>query len=96
MPQHGWWQAGSWNFACDQCGLVFKSSEGILRWDGAYVDAACWEPRHPQDFVKAIKDDQTTPWARPWGAGSGGDAGLAGGSALGEVTIGEDPPLGGP
>lgn len=25
----------------------------------------CWEPRHPQDFVRGVKDKQTPPWVRP-------------------------------
>jgi hypothetical protein len=29
------------------------------------VHDGCWEPRHPQDFVKARVDHQTVPWARP-------------------------------
>jgi hypothetical protein len=24
-----------------------------------------WEPRHPQDFVKGVRDDQRVPWVRP-------------------------------
>lgn len=28
----------------------------------------CWEPRHPQDFVRGVKDKQTPPWVRPEGA----------------------------
>jgi hypothetical protein len=26
---------------------------------------ACWEPRHPQDFVRVKVDHQTPPWTRP-------------------------------
>lgn len=24
----------------------------------------CFETRHPQDFVRGVKDDQTVPWTR--------------------------------
>jgi len=27
---------------------------------------SCWEPRQPQDFVKAIPDNMSVPWSRPW------------------------------
>lgn len=29
------------------------------------VCEADWEPRHPQDFVKGVPDDQAPPWSRP-------------------------------
>lgn len=25
----------------------------------------CWEPRHPQDFLRARKENNTLPWTRP-------------------------------
>ena len=37
-------------------------------WNGLIVLDRFWEPRHPQDFVKGVKDDQTVPEARPWDA----------------------------
>lgn len=94
MPNHNYYAPGLFNFVCDECGLVFKSSEGILRWDGAWVDARCFETRQPQDFVRAVPDNQSTPWARPrafvFMSVPVPD------SALGEVALGEAPALGGP
>jgi len=30
------------------------------------VDDACWEPRQPQDFLRAIKETSNIlPWTRP-------------------------------
>ena len=30
------------------------------------VDDACWEPRQPQDFLRAVKETSNTlPWTRP-------------------------------
>lgn len=26
---------------------------------------SCWEPRHPQEFVRAKEDKQSVPWSRP-------------------------------
>lgn len=37
-----------------------------MTWDNLFVCSdTCWEPRHPQDFVKAVVDDQTVPISRP-------------------------------
>lgn len=49
---------------CDQCGRVFKSSQMQLRWDGAWVDRACFEIRQPQDYVKAVPDYQAAQVVR--------------------------------
>lgn len=74
MPQHNFFLGNQWNVQCDQCGRVFKSSNIKLRWDGAQVCRNCWEPRHPQDFVKAVKDDPSVPFARPMKYDFYGDA----------------------
>jgi hypothetical protein len=66
MPQHTYYVMGQWNVACDVCGRVFKSAHIKTRWDNARVCSACWEPRHPQDFVKAITDNPSVPFARKW------------------------------
>jgi hypothetical protein len=61
---------GDSNSICDCCGFKFKSSQLRKRWDGAMVCKADYEPRHPQDFVKArsernnVKDAR--PGAEPW------------------------------
>jgi len=55
---------GDWNAICDQCGFKFKASELRKRWDGFMVCEPDWEPRHPQDFVRAVKDEQKVPWTR--------------------------------
>jgi hypothetical protein len=55
-----------WNVICDVCGFQFKSDELTKRWDGLMVDKDCWEPRHPQDLLKAKPDDQSVPWSAPF------------------------------
>jgi len=61
----GWlFKSGEYNFTCDSCGQKLKSSKGKKRWDGFMVCQACWEPRHPQDFLRARKDNIAIPWAR--------------------------------
>lgn len=44
---------GDANSICDCCGFKFKLSQLRKRWDGAMVCSADWEPRHPQDSIKA-------------------------------------------
>jgi len=55
-----------WNAYCDSCGFKFKSDQLVKRWDGMMVDRACWEPRQPQDFLRAVKETSNIlPWTRP-------------------------------
>jgi len=55
---------GQWKVNCDQCGATFKSSALRKQWNGLYTCNKCWEPRHPQDFVRAVKDGSPPPWTR--------------------------------
>lgn len=56
---------GDWNAICDVCGWKYKASDLRRRWDNLMVCAKDWEPRHPQDFIRAIPDMQAVPWTRP-------------------------------
>ena len=57
---------GDWNVICDRCGMKRKASECRITWDNLFVcRTTCWMPRHPQDFVEGVADDQTVPIARP-------------------------------
>lgn len=56
---------GTYNVICDTCGLKFKANQLRFTWDGYYVCAKCWEPRHPQDLVRGKYDKMTVPIARP-------------------------------
>lgn len=61
---------GQWNVVCDRCGTYQKSGDVTKTWDGLIVckpeiKRGCFEPRHPQDFVRAVKDDQSVPFTRP-------------------------------
>lgn len=64
MTRKGKWP-GTWATICDRCGFRFPSNELKPEWTGLMVCGQCWEPRHPQDFVKAIPDEQAPPWTRP-------------------------------
>lgn len=66
MGSADYYKPGDYNVECDLCGRKRKASECRLTWQNFFVCAdTCWEPRHPQDFVKGRIDDQTVPIARP-------------------------------
>lgn len=65
MPNTKYFEGGTWNGTCDICGLAFKFNQLLKCWDGSYRDAACFETRHPQDFVRAVRDNPAVPIARP-------------------------------
>jgi hypothetical protein len=56
---------GEWNAICDQCGGKFKASQLLLQWDNARVCEGCYDPRHPQEFVRPVTDPSPVPWTRP-------------------------------
>lgn len=58
------WKRGQWWAVCDVCGFEFLSGKLKKRWDGLMVDDACFETRHPQEFVRSVKES-TIPWSRP-------------------------------
>lgn len=60
----------SWNVICDRCGFKYKSTQLRQEWTGLRTchgggTNGCWEPRHPQEFVRGTADRQTPPWTRP-------------------------------
>ena len=56
---------GGYNVICDVCGLKYKASDLLKRWDGAMVCKWDWEPRHPQEFIRAKNDTTKLPFIRP-------------------------------
>ena len=60
-----WLQLGDWNAICDVCGLKYKATELRERWDGLRTCFSCWEPRHPQELIRPVPDQQPLPWTRP-------------------------------
>lgn len=56
---------GDWKAVCDICGQVYLGSQLKQRWDGYKVCPKDWEPRNPQDFVRAIPDTIAPPYTRP-------------------------------
>ncbi len=62
----GWqYKSGDWYVSCDVCSKQIYASESKKRWDGFIVCADDWEPRHPQDFLKARLDKISVPFSRP-------------------------------
>ena len=60
-----YYKHGDYNVICDHSGWKVKRSECRLQWNGLLVRKDLWEPRHPQDFVRASTDDQSVDIARP-------------------------------
>jgi hypothetical protein len=56
---------GTYNAICDRCGAKFKATDLLETWDGLMVCRRDWEPRHPQDYVRARKESAALPWVRP-------------------------------
>lgn len=55
---------GDWNVRCDRCGKKIKGSTARQTWQGYQVCPEHWEPRHPQDFVRSIKEHPTPEFVR--------------------------------
>lgn len=65
MPHADFLRLGDWNAVCSMCNGKFKASELKKHWQGMYRCVKCWEPRHPQDFVRSVPDNPTPPWVQP-------------------------------
>lgn len=56
---------GDWNVACSMCGRKRKASQMVRNWQGMWRCPEHNEPRQPQDFVRAVPDVQSVPFAQP-------------------------------
>lgn len=65
MGYADYYAPGDYNVICDVSGRKLKVSRAKRRWDNALVHPDHWEPRHPQDYVKGVKDDQAVQISRP-------------------------------
>lgn len=50
---------------CDRCGFRKRRSETRKEYTGLIVCGPCYDPRHPQEFVRGVKDKQSFPDPRP-------------------------------
>lgn len=64
-PRNAGFTPGDHWMVCDVCGCDRRYSQMRRRWDNLWVCADDWEPRHPQDFLKAREDDSAPPVTRP-------------------------------
>ena len=64
MGRADYLKLGSWNASCDRCGRKRKGDELKKTWNNLWVCPEHWEPRHPQDFVKAVRENPTPPFTR--------------------------------
>ena len=95
---NNYYKRGDWSAICDVCGFKFKASEMRKTWKGLYVCHDDYEPRQPQDFLRARTDKQSVPWARPepedafvdvcyiWGSSGYAGLGVAGCMVAGDNT----------
>jgi hypothetical protein len=66
MGQADYYKKGDFNRICDRCGVKVKASETRKEWTGWIVcKKDCWEPRHPQEFVRGKRDNQRVQNPRP-------------------------------
>lgn len=56
---------GNYYVWCDRTGFKVPANETMREWDGKIVWRHVYEPRHPQDFVRGVREDNTVPFARP-------------------------------
>lgn len=59
------YKKGDVKAVCDVCGQRYLMSKLKKRWDGLMVCNTDFEPRQPQDFVRAKVDIQAPPVIRP-------------------------------
>ena len=59
---------GRYKMICDYSGFVGYNDEMVRTWNGLYVlrrFVGSESQRHPQDFVRAVPDNQLVPNPRP-------------------------------
>lgn len=66
MGQADYLKLGSHNAICDGCGFKFKAEDLRMDWRGLMLCAnRCWDPRHPQEFLRGVPDNPSVENARP-------------------------------
>ena len=61
------WELGKWLVICERCARKRVSDEVAKEpWTNLMVcKDTCWEPRHPQEFIRAKPDPQGVPFTSP-------------------------------
>lgn len=65
MGRADYYKSGDWNGICQTCGKKYKYSQLKTQWDGIIACPKCFDYRHPQEFVRAIPDNQSVPDSSP-------------------------------
>ena len=81
------YKPGDYLVICDRTGMTRYRSECRYEWNGLLVWEKAWEPRHPQDFVQGVADDQSVPDARPDIPSTIGQTTVKVTGAFGDTTI---------
>lgn len=50
------YRKGDNNLICDRTGFKIKASDSRKEWNGLVVHKDEWEERHPQDYVRGVKE----------------------------------------
>lgn len=50
---------------CDRCGVEYPLIKLRKEWTGLKVCPQCYDPRHPQEYVRGKPDRQAVPEPRP-------------------------------
>ncbi len=58
---------GNYNIICDRTGFKIKASNAKKEWQNLIVRRDSFELRHPQDFVRGVRDNPGVRNARPRG-----------------------------
>lgn len=60
------YKKGQWRAWCQVCGRPLLSDDIVRRWDNLLVGPECWEPRHPQEYLKVRPETSgKLPWRAP-------------------------------
>lgn len=65
MGKADFYLPGAYNQICDRTGFKQKSTMTRREWTGQTVRIESWEPRHPQDLIRSVKDDQSVENPNP-------------------------------
>ena len=90
----GWKSGGHW-VECQRTGFVIRNEDARKEWTGIIVAKEEWEPRHPQDFLRGVVDNQAAvglvvPETSGTFISGGGDIAVVGIMVVGEAVIGTD------
>ena len=55
---------GNWGI-CQRCSFQYRAKDLKKEWTNLLVCGDCWEPRHPQDFIRGRKENIIPPVVSP-------------------------------